>query len=383
MHAVASVDDVGALSLVPAVDRSPVQQCSWPPAAGHAAWRSDFRSAVLEVVGEFVAGRTAELDVTGLGVAGDILAEFVSGGKCLRSTFMYLGWLCGAPPSGAALSAAASLELLHAFALLQDDVMDDSGERRGLPAVHVQLAQWHGERGLSGSARRFGESAAILLGDLCLIWAEQMLRESGIEPRRLRRVWSRYDAMRTELAIGQFADLVSDIRRMPALGAVLDVARRKSGNYTVRRPLEIGAAMAGCDDQLLAQLGCYGTAVGEAFQLRDDVLGVFGSPATTGKPSGGDLFERKATSVVVSAYELADAPTRRELTALMHAEELDEDALDRCRRLIVATGTVERIEDMIAHRLASARKHLADMAISDALRGALADLAAACGERSQ
>jgi geranylgeranyl pyrophosphate synthase len=383
MHAVASVGDVGALSLVPAVDWSPAQQCSWPPTAGHAAWRSDFRSAVLDAVGEFVARRASDLDMTGLGVAGDMLAEFLAGGKCLRSTFMYLGWLCGAPPSGAALSAAASLELLHAFALLQDDVMDDSDERRGVPAVHVQLAQWHRERGRSGSARRFGESAAVLLGDLCLIWAEQMLRESGVEPHRLRRAWPRYDAMRTELAVGQLADLASDIDRMPTLQAVLEVARRKSGNYTVRRPLEIGAAMAGCEDQLLAQLGRYGTAVGEAFQLRDDLLGVFGSPATTGKPSGGDLLERKATSVVVSAYELADAPTRRELIALMHAEELDEDAVNRCRTLIVATGAVERVEDMIAYRLASARKHLANMPVSESVRTALSELAVACGERSQ
>ena len=382
MSAVASVTEARALSLAPAAGSSPMQRCSWPPAAGHAAWRSEFRSAVLDVVGEFVQARSTELVLAGLDEAREILAEFVSGGKCLRSTFMYLGWLCGAPPSEAALTAAASLELLHAFALLQDDVMDDSDERRGRPAVHVRLEQWHRGRGLSGS-RRFGESAAILLGDLCLIWAEQMLRESGVEPRRLQGAWPRYDAMRTELAVGQFADLAIDVRGLPSLEAVLDVARRKSGNYTVRRPLEIGAAMAGCADPLLMQLGRYGAAVGEAFQLRDDLLGVFGSPATTGKPNSGDLLERKATSVVVSAYELADAPTRRELTALMHSEELDEAALERWRMLIIATGALERIEDMVAFRLASARKYLADMPITDPVRAALSDLAAACGVRWQ
>ncbi len=378
----AAVDDTRVLSPAPPAGLSAGQPCSWPPAAGHAEWRSGLRSAVLDVVGEFVKVHTADLVVAGLDEVGEILAEFVSGGKCLRSTFMYLGWLCGAPPSGAALKAAASLELLHAFALLQDDVMDDSDERRGRPAVHLRLERWHRERGLSGS-RRFGESAAILLGDLCLIWAAQMLRESGIESRRLQGAWPRYDAMRTELAVGQFADLVIDVRQLPSLEAVLDVARRKSGNYTVRRPLEIGAAMVGCGDSLLAQLGRYGAAVGEAFQLRDDVLGVFGAPAETGKPNSGDLLERKATSVVVSAYELADAPTRRELVALMHTEELDESALDRWRTLIIATGALERIEDMVACRLASARKYLADMPISDPVRDALSDLAGACGVRSQ
>ena len=353
------------------------------PVIADAAWRADFRSAVLDEVAEFITARADDLDGAGLGVAGDMVSEFVSGGKCVRSTFMYLGWLCGAAPSAAALRAAASLELLHGFALIQDDVMDDSPERRGLPAVHVQLAQWHRERGLPGSARRFGESGATLLGDLCMIWAEQMLRESGVEPGRLQRAWPRYDAMRTELAIGQFADLMNDARRMPTLDAVLDVARRKSGNYTVRRPLEIGAGMAGCDERLIVQLGRYGSAVGEAFQLRDDVLGVFGTPAATGKPNGGDLVERKATSVVVAACELADAPSAREITALMNTQVLDDAAIDRWRTLILASGALERIEDMIERRLTSALQDLADMPISDPVRAALADLATACGERSK
>ena len=286
-------------------------------------------------------------------------------------------------PAEAALRAAASFELLHVFALLQDDVMDGSAERRGRPSAHLQFAQWHRERGLSGSSRRFGESAAILLGDLCLIWSEQMLRESGVEPRRLQQAWPHYDAMRTELAVGQFADLTSDVRHMPSLEAVLDVARRKSGNYTVRRPLEIGAAMSDCDDRTVTLLGRYGAAVGEAFQLRDDVLGVFGSPATTGKPCAGDLLERKATSVVVAAHQLADPPTRAELTELMNGHALDVDALDRWKALIVATGAVDMIEEMISDRVASARGHLGDTSIDEQVRAALEEMAATCTDRAQ
>ena len=281
-------------------------------------WRSNVRKAVLDSVDEFVADRCA-LDLRGAGVdvAADVLVGFVGSGKCLRSTFMFLGWLCGAEPSHAALRAAASLELLHAFALLQDDVMDGSPLRRGRPSAHVQFADWHRDRGLSGSPDRFGESAAVLLGDLCLVWAEQMLRDSGLDHSALSRAWPRYDAMRTELAVGQFADLVNDVGGLPTLDEVLEVARRKSGNYTVRRPLEIGAAMAGCGDRLLIRLGRYGDAVGEAFQLRDDLLGIFGSPAITGKPVGADLTERKATSVVVAAHHMADPTLRRQLTELM------------------------------------------------------------------
>ncbi|WP_425174595.1 polyprenyl synthetase family protein [Mycobacterium sp.] len=357
---------------------------SWADPDHFDAWRSDVRRAVLRRVEEFVAERcAAELDGAGVDVAGDILMNFASGGKCLRSIFMYLGWLGGAMPSDAALGAAASLELLHAFALLQDDVMDGSASRRGRPAAHIQFARWHRDRGLSGSAGKFGESAAVLLGDLCLIWAEQMLRESGVDRRALRDVWPRYDAMRTELAVGQFADLAGDVRQLPPLEAVLDVARRKSGNYTVRRPLEIGAAMAGCDDRTLSKLGRYGTAVGEAFQLRDDVLGVFGSTSTTGKPSGGDLIEHKPTSLVMAAHQLADAPTRRQLAELMNSDELDDHAVQRWRALIVETGAVEWIEKMITDRVASARNELSDMPIDESVRSALANMATVCTERAQ
>jgi geranylgeranyl diphosphate synthase type I len=223
----------------------------------------------------------------------------------------------------------------------------------------------------------------VLLGDLCLIWAEQMLRESGVDRRALRDVWPRYDAMRTELAVGQFADLAGDVRQLPPLEAVLDVARRKSGNYTVRRPLEIGAAMAGCDDRTLSKLGRYGTAVGEAFQLRDDVLGVFGSTSTTGKPSGDDLIEHKPTSLVMAAHQLADAPTRRRLAELMNSDELDDDEVRRWRALIIETGAVEWIEKMITDRVASARNELSDMPIDESVRSALANMAAVCTERAQ
>lgn len=347
------------------------------------SWRSGVRLAVLTQVEEFVAIRCAsELGGAGVDTATEVLRRFVMGGKCLRSTYAYLGWLCGATDDDAALRAAASFELLHAFALLQDDVMDGAALRRGHPAAHIQFGNWHRDHGLSGSSQRFGESAAVLLADLCLVWAAQMLRESGLPPDSLNRAWPRYDAMRTELAVGQFADLVNDARGLPTLDAVLDVARRKSGNYTVRRPLEIGAALAGCDNTTLLVLGGYGTAVGEAFQLRDDLLGIFGSARLTGKPSGGDLSEHKATSVVVAAHQMADATIRRELTELMSSDDIDDDAIARWRTLIVATGAVQWIEEMIAERVAAAREQIHDTPIDEPARAALAGMAGVCTTRT-
>lgn len=376
--------EVRALSLAPSAAPAELDQRSWSDPGQFELWRIELRRKVLDHLSDFVSGRcAAELAESGVEVAGEILLNFVAGGKCLRSTYMYLGWLAGSADSDEALFAAAGLELLHAFALLQDDVMDAASSRRGRPAAHIQFSQWHRDRALSGPAERFGESAAILLGDLCLIWAEQILRESGVEHRSLQQAWPRYDAMRTELALGQFADLASDVRDLPSMDMVLEVARRKSGNYTVRRPLEIGAAMSGCSDRTISGLGRYGEAVGEAFQLRDDLLGVFGAASVTGKPDGQDLIERKATSVVIAAHQLADAATRRQLTELMNIGALDEGLIERWRSLILKTGAVEWIEDTIGARVASALEELDQLRISEAVRAALTNMAAVCTERAE
>lgn len=354
--------------------------------AGVPAWLAPVRAQVLEAVLEFFqAGCVDSLHGSHVDIAESVLQGLLAEGKCVRSTYLYLGWRCGAPDEPAAVRAAASLEFLHAFALMQDDVMDESAMRRGQPSAHRAFEVWHRERGLPGSAARFGESAAVLLGDLCLVWAEQMLRESGLESAALARAWPRYDHMRTELAVGQFADLVNDTAGFPTLDRVLDVARRKSGNYTVRRPLEIGAALAGCDDSMLDALGRYGQTIGEAFQLRDDLLGVFGAPAVTGKPIGTDLVARKATTVVVAGYELASGAQQRQFKEFMTAGSLADEDIIRWQSLIAEVGAVQHIEDMIEYRMTSALAALdrlgADRLAPD-VHAALVATASACAERT-
>lgn len=345
--------------------------------------RADIRDLVRAHLADFVANQcVAELAGAKVDVAGTVLSGFVDGGKYVRSTFMYLGWLCGAQEDEAALRASASLELFHAFALMQDDVMDESPLRRGRPSAHVALGQWHRAHGLSGSSDRFGESTAVLLGDLCLVWASKMLRESGVAAEALARVWPRYDDMRIELAVGQFADLVNDAQSFPSLEAVLDVLRRKSGNYTVRRPLEIGAAMAGCAPEVIDVIGKYGAAIGEAFQLRDDLLGVFGSPTVTGKSVGTDLSSQKATSVVVAAHQLADAGLRRQLAEMMSTPELGPAEVERWRALITVSGAVQWIEQLIDDRVAEALGCLDTAGIPDTAGAALEDMAVVCTERA-
>ncbi|MGE2832330.1 polyprenyl synthetase family protein [Mycobacterium sp. SMC-4] len=357
----------------------------WPEAdaARLAVWRDDVRSAVRTHLLDFVHRECVErLGDAHVDVAPGLLRDFVEGGKYVRSTYMYLGWLCGAAEDDGALRASASLELLHAFALIQDDVMDASPMRRARPAAHVVFSRWHRERGLGGSADRFGESAAILLGDLCLVWAAQMLRTSGLDDEALTRVWPRYDDMRVELAVGQFADLVNSSHAFPTLDEVFDVLRRKSGNYTVRRPLEMGAAMAGCDPEQLMALSGYGSAIGEAFQLRDDVLGVFGSPSMTGKSAHTDMEAGKATSVIVAAYELAGPGLRGQLADLMSATDLDAASIERWRTLIMASGAVQWIEERIGERHRRAMDYLDQVELPELPRAALAEMAVACTQRA-
>jgi geranylgeranyl diphosphate synthase, type I len=357
-------------------------------------WLARLQQRTAAVLSEFVRERCAEHvhGVPGAAFLTDLLTGFVTRGKFVRSTFTYLGWLSAASNwaapdwdaagSDAAVRAAASTELVHAFALLQDDVMDRSALRRGQPAAHLRLASWHRAQGLAGPAEHFGESAAILLADLCLVWAEQLFRDSGLPPAALARAWPRYDTLRGELAVGQFADLVNDARGDPTLDEVLDVTRRKSGNYTVRRPLELGAALAGAGEPVLAVLGTYGELVGEAFQLRDDVLGVFGEPSVTGKPTGGDLLEHKATSLVVLAGDLASPVQDAELSKLAQREDLTEGDIERWRQLIIETGATVRIEQMISDRVTTACAALGHGGLSPFVRDTLIDLAVRFTDRA-
>ncbi|WP_372661617.1 polyprenyl synthetase family protein [Amycolatopsis kentuckyensis] len=352
-------------------------------AAGPVAWLdalrrrcgSDVHAFVTERVREHFTGRAAGTP------AADALPEFVTGGKFLRPMFAYTGWRCGAPEDAAALRAAASLELLHCFALAQDDVMDGSARRRGRPSMHVRFARWHEEQGLSGSATRFGESAAVLMGDLFLVWSEQLLHESGLDAGALARGRPVYDLLRSELAVGQLGDLVNDARTLPSWADVLDVIRRKSGNYTVRRPLEFGAALAGCPGDVVTALSTYGGLLGEAFQFRDDLLGVFGDPAVTGKPAGDDLRERKASSVVVLARDLADRRQRAELSDLLAREEVDDDAVVRWRELITATGARDQLEKFVDERVRRALEAIDPVPLPRQAAAALTVLANRCTER--
>ena len=223
------------------------------------------------------------------------------------------------------LRVCAALELVQACALVHDDIIDSSASRRGHPTVHVAFAQRHRAHGWSGDPRGYGDAVAILLGDLALAWADDMVRESGVDhaaAARLAPVWS---AMRTEVLGGQLLDITGEVTGDESEQTALRIDRYKTAAYTIERPLHLGAALADADPDLIAAYRGFGTDIGIAFQLRDDLLGVFGDPAVTGKPSGDDLRDGKRTVLVALALRRADATDPAVATLLREGIGTDLD----------------------------------------------------------
>ncbi len=333
--------------------------------------------AFLVEQGEILAGISPDL-----GPFTGWLRELLAGGKRLRPAFCMWGYLgAGGHDVESALRAAAGLELLQACALVHDDVMDDSDMRRGQPAAHRRFATLHrGEQWL-GDAGRFGDGAAILLGDLCLSWADELLYRSGFEAPALARAKRVYDVMRTELMAGQYLDLLEQARAGASAERVLLVVRYKSAKYTIERPLHLGAALAGADEEFLARLSDYGLPLGEAFQLRDDVLGVFGDPAETGKPAGDDLREGKRTLLVATALERATPEQAGHLREGLGDPHLSAAAVDELRAIIIGTGALAEVEEVIAERTEQALAAIESAALAEDARAALAELAIAATAR--
>lgn len=333
---------------------------------------------VEDELAAFLAAESAAL--IALDPALDPLASAVrdavlGGGKRIRPVFAYWGWRAGGgdEPLEGVVPALAALELLHAFALVHDDVMDCSDTRRGRPTAHRSLAAAHQRARLGGDPHRFGEAAAILAGDLCLVWADQLMGRSLVPPQRLAAARRAYDRMRVEAIAGQFLDILGEHAPVWTVDQALRTARLKTAGYTVIRPLHFGVALSGSTGGVLpAAFTRYGVAVGEAFQLRDDLLGAFGEPTVTGKPAGDDLVQGKPTVLLQLARKRA---TAAQLAQLDHGRPVHPDVVRR-------TGAPEEVEKMIIERVGDARRALDAAPLPDGVRAALTELAEAVAWRA-
>ena len=295
-----------------------------------------------------------------------------AGGKRLRPAFCYWGFV-GAGGAGGdqrVVDVGAALELMHAFALFHDDVMDDAATRRGAPTTHAVYARQHREAGWTGESRRFGEGAAILIGDLAFVLSDELL--IGCPDV----VWRMWNELRTELNVGQFLDILGSVRRERGLEKAERIARYKSGKYTIERPLHIGALLAAPHraDVLLPQLSSFGLPLGDAFQMRDDVIGVFGDTAQTGKPVGGDLLEGKPTPLLARAVALA-SPQQQAVLDQVGADGLAGDGVAAVQQVITDTGALAELEVTIDRLADEAVRALASIDLEPAARRELEALA--------
>lgn len=313
----------------------------------------------------------------------------LSRGKRLRPVFAYWGWRSVATeePDPDVLLLFSALELLHVCALVHDDVIDASATRRGNPTAHVHFAALHRERSWRGPAEQFGISTAILLGDVAQTWADDIVARVGQDvlpsdaQRRVRRVWS---DIRIEVLGGQYLDIVAEASAAQTIASAMTVATFKTACYTVSRPLQLGLAAAADRPDVAEIFGQFGTDLGVAFQLRDDVLGVFGDPAVTGKPSGDDLRSGKRTVLVAEATELAEQtdPAAASLLRNSIGTELTDDRVHELCQVIEGVGALAAAETRIATLTERALSTLESAPIHAAAKAGLAELARLATERS-
>lgn len=332
-----------------------------------------------------LAGRKAHLETISVdaGPLVDAAAALLSRGKRLRPQFCYWGWRAiadnavpdvlpqaeaGDSELACILRISEGLEFFHAAALVHDDIIDRSDSRRGQPSAHRRFELLYGHEDDPAGREHFGQSAAILLGDLLLTWSHELFATAMNYPfasERKLTTQHRINQMCTEVMAGQYLDVFAESawqHRTPeaALAESLTVLRYKSAKYSVQAPLLIGASVAGATVGQVDALSRYGLALGEAFQLRDDILGVFGDPETTGKPAGDDIREGKRTYLVLLTRNGLPRSMQRVLDEMMGNPALDAEQIDAVRRLASETGAVKAVEAMISERVDTARAALAE-----------------------
>ncbi|MAP62851.1 MAG: geranylgeranyl pyrophosphate synthase [Microbacterium sp.] len=327
----------------------------------------------------------------------DAGAAALRGGKRLRARFCVTGWRAVAAAGGgptqqipdAVLDTAAALEVFHAAALVHDDIIDNSDTRRGHPAAHKALESHHTDAGWDGDPSAFGRSGAILLGDLLVAWSDDLLEAglAALAPPRAARTRTEYATMRREVTVGQFLDVAEESTWTTQpddthAARALRVAELKSARYSILQPLLIGAALAGADETQTAALAAFGTPVGLAFQVRDDVLGVFGDTHQTGKPSGDDLREGKRTVLIAYAREALEPGPRRLMDEMLGDPDLEPDQIAALQRTIIDTGALDRVETLISDWARQADRALSGARLDNTSVGQLRDLARAATVRS-
>jgi geranylgeranyl diphosphate synthase type I len=315
--------------------------------------------------------RWAKVDADLVPPIDEIARLVLAGGKRLRPAFCFWGFVGagGDPTDELVIDAGAALELLHAFALFHDDVMDGSLTRRGEPTTNAKFEASHGASKLAGESRRFGDGVAILVGDLAYVYSDQLMRNASPQ------AWTIWNELRIELNFGQYLDMLGSAMNERRREKAERICRYKSGKYTIERPLHLGALLAApTRDDLIPVLSTYGLPLGDAFQMRDDVLGAFGDTAITGKPVGDDLREGKPTPLMAIATARANAAQSKELQ-LVGNQDLTPEQIARVQEVIRETGALDELETVITRLTDEAIAAVQNVPFAQSVRDELITLA--------
>ncbi|MGW0315746.1 polyprenyl synthetase family protein [Streptomyces flavidovirens] len=348
------------------------------------AVESDFfapRTAIDNLLFEFLAEKAQSTSVPHQSVLTLMLRDFMSGGKRVRPLLCVTGWVAGGGQgdTARAVRLAASIELAHTCALIHDDIMDASDSRRGRPTVHRALADRHHA---PWTAQQYGVGGAILMGDLALVWSDELLHTTPMPDAHRATVLRCVDRARSELIAGQHLDLLTTGDLHASVETMMSIIRYKTAKYTIERPLQVGAALAGAGREVMQACTAYGVPLGEAFQLRDDVLGVFGDPDRMGKSRLDDLREGKCTSLVVHALRACDPAQASRLRELIGDPDLGEREATEIRDLLTDTGARSAVERMIEERYHQALDSLASAPFPPNATRTLKDVAEAVVHRT-
>ncbi len=309
--------------------------------------------------------------------ADELRGMLAAGGKRQRPGRLLLGHAAvGGTDEEAVLPAALALELLHTCALLHDDLLDDADTRRGRPTAHVTFAATHAARGWAGDADRYGAAAAVLVGDLAFVVADELFLAADVPSTRLLPALRVFTRLREEVMAGQALDVQAAAARLTSRELATTIAAAKSGRYSVARPLQIGALLGGATEQDAAVLAAAVEPLGQAFQVRDDLLGVFGDSGTTGKSAAGDLREGKRTLLVAEAMERLDQPGRDRLEELLGDPTLGDDEVEEARRLILASGAVEATRAWVDAAVAEGLAAVERLELTEGARATLHEVGA-------
>ena len=350
---------------------------------------ASLRSAIESELSKFLTAENQnliEVDLELKPVAEALGQYTLGGGKRIRPIFALVGFLgAGGIIESSVFRAAASLELLQACALIHDDLIDGSDNRRGNPSIHKLFENYHLKNNSSGNSENFGKAAAVLLGDLALVWSDKCIHESGISTSAQLAVNPIHDAMRVEIMAGQYLDVLEQTLSSTSIERALKIARYKSGKYTIERPLHFGAALAMPNklEIFLSIYSEYGLPLGEAFQMRDDLLGVFGDPSETGKPAGDDLREGKRTALIAYAYERSEKSARNLLDNLLGKADLKPEEVDKLRQVISESGAKIHVEDLIEKLAEAALDAINRDEIDNSAKPLLVELVSIATKRSK